>query len=298
MAKAEFEEREFESALYGQLRVDPNLAWSPGQVLESHIGFDYAAVCVDSYLWALHGIVSPLPGFWLEEMYNRRIWRRRPRNQAPPDFALNLFIQAKRPDHLASVAKAVKAKGIKAPYWRIRVVTHQQKILERLAIGAGDKALVCYAAPAFHSRGELFARMRTGSIVQNTSFPEVTKLKGHSAWHYNAPGVGGVANPDPTYVEVPQLRTQLDVRRKSGRQGEQVSFDQNLKALEDAIRGLAKEAPVDDDISRSIILQQKISDIDFWVGEAPEQRYSGAVRAFLVVLAFCDTYETTWLVAV
>ena len=295
MAHADFEEREFETALYSQLRASHNLVWSPGQVLEGHIGFDYAAVCVDSYFWGLHGISQPLEGFLLEEMFLRRMWRHRSHSRPMPDFSLNLFLQAKRHESMLYVSKPLKSSGLKAPYWRAKITPHQQTLLEELSTGANGKALVCYATPAFHKVTQLYAHTRAGTIVENTSFPEVLKLSGHSAWHYSEPGVGGIANPEPTFVETPSLRMLLDNRRQSAKRGDDSRFDQNLKALEASIlRTMGKAAG---DASRNVVFGQKVADIDYWLQRRDLGQYSGAIRAYLVVLAFCETFGQIWLVA-
>jgi len=294
VAYAEFEEREFETALYSQLRASPNLVWSPGQVLEAHVGFDYAAVCMDSYLWGLHGLSMPLEGFLLEEMYMRRAWRRRLPIRPMPDFSLNIFLQAKRPENLSRVSKGLKVRGLKAPCWRAKITPHQQILLEQLSKAASAKALVCYATPAFHRVNQLYAHTRNGTMVESTSFPEVMALAGHTAWYYVEPGVGGVANPDPTFIEMPSLRVQIDRRRQQAESSENPRFDQNLKTLETSIMSAIEavgESP------RSAVLLQKVSDIDYWMQRRDGDQYRGAIRAFLVVLAYCDTFGQSWLVA-
>jgi hypothetical protein len=40
MTKAEFEERAYEAPLYNQLERGQQDIWTPGQVLESRVGFD------------------------------------------------------------------------------------------------------------------------------------------------------------------------------------------------------------------------------------------------------------------
>jgi hypothetical protein len=105
MARAEFEEREYETPLYQQLAVDRRRVWAPGQVLEHHIGFDYAAFCVDSYFWALHGLRDPLNGFMFDELIRHRFWERRLGSRPLPDFKLNVFLQAKRPESRVRLPK-------------------------------------------------------------------------------------------------------------------------------------------------------------------------------------------------
>ena len=139
MSHAEFEEREFETALYQQLRVAGNRVWSPGQVLENHVGFDYSALCVDSYFWAIHGLREPYDGFVLDEMFRRHIWRRRNIPRPLPNFALNLFLQAKRPQVRVRLTRALKGQPLRAPYWRIALDPNQQLTLECLCKAARQR---------------------------------------------------------------------------------------------------------------------------------------------------------------
>lgn len=60
---------------------------------------------------------------------------------------------------------------------------------------------MAYASAVFHTNASLFAHMKQGTIVQNSTFPSALKLKGHDAWYYWSPGAVGAANPNPENIE-------------------------------------------------------------------------------------------------
>src|SRR5690242_12323773 len=95
MKAAEFEEKEFEGALYREL-ARGNLFWPPGQVLESYLGFDAALFVDDPFFWHLHGIRRWPRGFSLYSKWPHLPWNRLRRRRLPR-FRVNCFIQAKRP---------------------------------------------------------------------------------------------------------------------------------------------------------------------------------------------------------
>lgn len=89
MAFAEFEEKSFEGPLNAQLLAGSPYLYTPGQVLESALGFDAAMFCHRIEFWSLWGRPAPpglvpLPGWW---------------HPSPvplptlPQFTLNLFLQ-------------------------------------------------------------------------------------------------------------------------------------------------------------------------------------------------------------
>jgi len=91
----EFEEGEFRGPLFNQLEKGSNLLWEPGQVFEKIVGIDRASLCINDYLWNLHGFSSPLGGLSLHRRKFRYIWNTSKPKKILPDFNLNLFIQAK-----------------------------------------------------------------------------------------------------------------------------------------------------------------------------------------------------------
>lgn len=189
-AIAEFEEKEFECPLNGQLNRGGKM-WPPGQVLEQVVGFD-AALFVDAVaVWAHLGVPT-VPGgrVVLATWWPGKDAQAALSNHPPPPFKLNVFLQYKRPEHLAGV-RSREWKYWKAPYFRFYVTTHQQVALEACADALGTRGLVAYASPAFYKRANLFSHVEKGTLVTNTHFVKAALLKGHGLYTYaTAVGTG------------------------------------------------------------------------------------------------------------
>jgi len=296
MSSAEFEEREFETALYQQLRVGNNQVWSPGQVLENSVGFDYSAFCVDSYFWAIHGLQVPYDGIFLDEQLYRRQLHRRRINRPLPNFSLNLFIQAKRPEIKKTIPKVLKNQSLTLPYWRFKLDPAQQQTLQALAAETSGKCLVCYAAPAFDRLSQLYAHTRAGTIVAHTSFPDASWLSGHTAWNYDRPGAVGVANTDPVRIERPSLIERINEIVTQNAEYSNDGFDVQLGRLAEMVISRAEHESEVASLGRSSLFFQRVGEIDFVLEAYRVPRYDRAVRNFLIVLAFVDTYRLQWFV--
>lgn len=144
VAVVEFEEKEFEGPLNGQLGLGGPL-WSPGQVLEQLVGFDAAMLTIDAVFWASQGFAAPplgavvLPAWW-PGFFSRLAVRIR----RPPPFRMNVFLQYKRPEHL-SHSNASEWTLWKASYYRFWITSHQQLALVACATALGNSGLVAYA---------------------------------------------------------------------------------------------------------------------------------------------------------
>jgi len=203
---AEFEEKTYEGTLYNQLERGQRNLFTPGQVLEGTVGFDRGLFLSQVALWQTLGYKTPLHGAALAYYDWPVTWGpARPRSQLP-NYKLNLFLQTKRPEYYKRRPRSVaKLAGTKAPLWAFHITSHQQKLLEVLADTTQGRAHVTYACAAFHTNTALFAHMKNRTIVENSTFPSVSRLSGHSAWYYWLPGASGAANPDPENIEEPSL---------------------------------------------------------------------------------------------
>jgi hypothetical protein len=199
---AEFEEKTYEWPLYNQLERAQSFVYTPGQVLESTVGFDAGMYATSMVLWQTLGYSSRPPGTVLGNItWPVDFGPRNPKTEFP-DVRLNLFLQAKRPVYYKRRPRALKAlNGVGEPLWAFKITDHQQKLLEVLATTTQGTAHVAYASAVFHTNAALFAHMKQGTIVENSTFPSVTSLKGHDAWYYWSPGAAGAANPDPESIE-------------------------------------------------------------------------------------------------
>ncbi|MDZ4063661.1 MAG: hypothetical protein U1E22_03240 [Coriobacteriia bacterium] len=209
MKNAEFEEREYEAPLYNQLERGSTWLWSPGQVFEHHIGIDRAMFISDDWLFRMHGYATYAPGAVLTRYRWPDAWFGKRGRGRLPNFYLNLFVQAKRPLWGKRAPKSLENFNLHGPVWKFDVTPHQQRALEVVAQQLADRALVVYAAPAFHLHQDLFKHTRFGTIAEHSCFPSVMSLQGHSAWYYNCPGAVGIASSVPRPIEEASLDTRL-----------------------------------------------------------------------------------------
>jgi hypothetical protein len=295
MRSSEFEEREYEAPLYVQLQHANANVWSPGQVLEAHVGFDHALLTSHPYFWKLQGFTGPPPGILLGAHPPSHWWPGARFHRPLPDFSLNLFIQAKRPLVGSRASMALKSLGIWGPYWKFVISPDQQIVLESLAKSTATSALVCYASPAFDRVTELWAHSRGGSIVQTSTFPTAESLHAHEAWYYDAPGCEGVANPLPERIDdLPILDriTQFTSQRQEQRQ-DNGSFAANLKRLAASVyESLSLEAVGNS--GRTAVYFEALREIDQYMDFLRPSRYAGEVRNFLAVAAFTSIFRLQW----
>ncbi len=197
---SEFEEKEFEQSLELEIGSSTREIWSPGQVLEHHVPVD---LLIRAHQQLVTKIGAPWHfGVWLGDPLLWRAWTRQAKRpgQAPPDFRGNLFLQVKR-SHLYSS----KQPALASPCWKMEIESGQQTTLERLAKSLSNLAVVTYAAPAFNTRKELFDHRRANTLVDNTTFPDCSRLSGHSIWKYDCGGSRGIAHSEPERLEFASL---------------------------------------------------------------------------------------------
>jgi hypothetical protein len=231
---ADFEETEFRGPLFNQLLRGNNLLWEPGQVFEEHVGIDYAALVEDEFFWKYRR--GPYrAGVSLADIGLGYIWKKKKKGKLLPPFALNVFIQAKRSNRKSPVPKKAKDKGLASPCCFFQTDNEQQAALHRLSSSLQGKGLVCYAAPAFLSQGELYHHTEKRSIVQNTTFPAAGKLQGHSRWYYDRAGTFGVANPQFERIDIGSINTQIEELLADRVESTDASASENLASLVAAI---------------------------------------------------------------
>lgn len=198
MGTAAFEEKTYEVAYCIELAVgvggQPQV-YSPGQVLEKLLGFD-AAGNPDPHhvIWAVLALPRPqgvqlVPPLWGASKAIQ------PAAAALPSYPISVFLQFKRPEYLQGPA-AKQWKMWHHPYYRFRRSKEQQQVLSRLERRLGVQAVVRYAAPAFHTLGELEAAQMTGSVIAQSGHVPPARLQRHQWWTYDAPGNVGRGNPD------------------------------------------------------------------------------------------------------
>lgn len=298
MTPADFEEPEYRGPLYNQLERGNHLVWEPGQVFEKHIGIDRASYVTDPYFWGLYGLVSPLNGVVLLDYDWHYIWKNRLRNKILPDFKLNLFLQAKRQHAGTRPRGSVKKAGIVGDYWKFEITPHQQVALERMEKTLNAKAIVCYAAPAFHTQAALYEHTKNQSIVPSSSFPPASALTGHGAWYYDNGGLSGVANPDYVRKEFEPLQTRI-VNLLERTQSQSVNAGESLRDLANSL--IRSTSEVHEPSPADTWFQQLLNRVDDHVSSMTElafidEEYIQALKNYMQVRAFCNAYRLDWFV--
>jgi hypothetical protein len=290
----EFEEGEYRGPLFNQLQTS-NLLWEPGQVFENHIGIDHALLTTNAYIHAIHGYTAPLAGVVLSRYDLSYIWSLRNRKKKLPPFRLNVFIQAKRPVYGRYAPRAYRTLGLKSPYWRFEITAHQQIALERLQDKLKNRAIVCYACPVFHKESMLHKWTVEPKMVENSTFPSVSALKGHIAWNFSEPGTIGIANADPTRIDAPPLEDKLRIFVAQD-DSQQTSAVENLSDLANAVL-FAMES----DAQRPTFLDgqfaEGLRDITRIAEDLSDPTERPSIIAFGTVMLFCSMNRLSWLVA-
>lgn len=289
MKPAAFEEKEYEASLYNQLEAGNPNVWSPGQVFEEHLGFDHAALVRNPRFWQLIGRTAPL-GAFLNRYDWGFVWRNRSRRPMP-NFRLNLFLQAKRPGYYKRVPRHIRAAGMNGPSWCFDVDADQQSALERVSDRLGRRAAIVYASPAFHTASQLYAHIKLGTTIENSTFPEVRQLTGHSKWFYAGPGGNGIANPEPEYSEGHSL---YEIIRALQQQQSSISDTNAATELSDLSRTVlaALDSSQLHDNPRVALLFQEIRAIDQELSQF--EQIGEPVRALLRMSAFTRFFNIEW----
>jgi len=266
------------------------LLWEPGQVFEKTIGIDRASFCLQDYLWRLHGHSSNLGGSILRGRPFHYIWSGSKPSKILPDFKLNLFIQAKRSTYSSQSNNNLKP-NINGQYWFFEITPHQQLALEQLEDELSGDSLVIYAAPVFHKQQELYNHTSNQTMVDNSTFPKASMLKGHSKWYYDKAGIIGVANPDFEFFNEENLINQIEVKRKEAGDFKDDNSINNLQKLSKAINSVVENRSNDFQASRfayySDLIDNQINAFDL--------QDTKGLKNFMQIETFTHLWKLNWM---
>lgn len=218
MPKTNFEEKEYETLMNQTLGIEAYLqnkdampaVYSPGQMLEKHVGFDFS-----TYLVPTSAIYKILFG-------SSNSWPAPPRTKASvslPAAALssNCFLQYKRPEYLTPGHRQLYWVG--EPFYRFDVQSgpsqarnHEQlETLVELGRMCKGSAIVRYACPATNERAVLHQRYAQKRLLDCSVFVDPRCLgqkQGGPPWHNywafkrSTNGYTGRGNPDGEEMEL------------------------------------------------------------------------------------------------
>ncbi len=252
---AEFEEKQYEQHLNNSLLKDKRLLFPPGQVLEGHLGFDAALFTIHPRFW------KHFPFHYEEYLWP---WRKAPKGtklpkelwreiehllEDLPNFKFNAFIQHKRPEYMA-VSRAAEWSSWNAPYYRYKLMPHQQIALSRLEKSISSNGVVVYACPAFHRMEELWRAVEKEEIIDKSNFCQAGRLDNHEMFTFQNPGNSGIAHSEPEKVESYNLLKRLD---ELGQSEPSQSNTGHLAKLANTINSVMSEAEGIGGIYRKIV---------------------------------------------
>ncbi|WP_344174692.1 hypothetical protein [Pilimelia columellifera] len=221
MALAEFEEKQYETALLLELGIPtcpwlpPGLMFSAGQHFENFVAYDAAThPQIASDIWRLIGRPRP-PGIVLSAGHfgfppglpSHRL----------PRSAVSLILQFKRPELRKRTTLKLHGsqKVMLDPHYCVKVARKwlrvrsnftQHSALCDLEGQLAGPALVRYAAPAFSSAHELEDKQIARRVMAESVYVSPVLVgRRHTAFHYDRPGNIAYTNPQVAPVEIDNL---------------------------------------------------------------------------------------------
>lgn len=292
MIPSEFAEKTYETPLYNQLERANPFVYAPSQVLEKTVGFDAGLWATHAVLWQTLGYSNPPAGALLGNLTWPTGWGPRNPKSEFPDVRLNLFLQAKRPVYHERKPRTLKSiDGVGTPLWSFRLTDHQQKLLEVLSERTNGLAHVAYASAVFHTNADLFAHMKQGTIVENSTFPSVMALKDHDAWYYWSPGAVGAANPDPENIEEAPLLDRIRTLARESRGYE----PRDISWLDVTARGVIEAAHSSEGIGDAIGAYF-FDDLQTLNRLADQYELPPSLRAYAQIGLFTTRFDLQWLI--
>jgi hypothetical protein len=191
----DFEEKQYENAANGELRLYSSNSYTPGQVAEGILGFDAASNQPWwSDVWRAMQMGAPAglqltPNLW-------PIARQPGPNVVLPSFVVSLILQYKRSEYMHGKT-AAQYNHWRQPYYRFEIDVDQHRQLMSIETAASNLAAVKYAAPVFYQYRELERLQLSEEILLNSNFVSPNTIGStHRHWTYNASGGMGYANPE------------------------------------------------------------------------------------------------------
>ncbi|MFF0341245.1 hypothetical protein [Kribbella sp. NPDC004875] len=243
MAVADFEEKTYETAYNAELAYGiggNRLVFSPGQVLEKLTGFDAAHSPGSAHLiWQVLGLPRPRGVRLVPEHWPKMA----PKGDQLPTYPLSLILQFKRAEYLYG-ARAKQWNLWGGAYYRFQRQRYQHQVLRKLDVALAGKAVVRYAAPAFHTLRQLEAAQMQGRVIARSGHVSPEAMGKHAVWTYQTAGTVGRGNPNGPEVMFESFGQLLEdfVQTRDSRPAALVQYQglsAHLAAVADACRSRA-----------------------------------------------------------
>lgn len=214
------------------------------------------------------------------------------RKRMLPNFSMNLFIQAKRPYiHSGTFSGAI----FDTKHYSFEINQRQQKILERLDKKLHHRALLVYATPVFGTYKELYKYTYEEKMIENTSFPKIHTLSGHSHWYYcNAQS--GIAHSEPEEEHIFSIYELIERFKLEYAKKENENYDRNITELSEAVLYVLNEFKEDVQVQYCFSQLQNMQRIYEYRQYRIEDINYRTVTSFLTVSVFCDIFNLDWFV--
>lgn len=229
---AEFKEKTYETAFVGELWQLTHFLYAPDQCDENLLGFDAAAFVPWQRLLSITPYIRGrrrhhFLGISASEIdqFGREL------NQRLPPFKLNLFLQFKRPEFMQR-NNAAEWQFWKQKYFRYKLDSQQQKLLEKISTVGKGRAVAVYAVPAFHQSAVLFQHQIKNAVIENSNVLNAALLTGHSKCTFSKAGSFGMGHSEPEEISSQSIAEIIDQAMSQ----EGVPFTRHIKETADLIK--------------------------------------------------------------
>jgi len=220
--KAEFEEKTYENLMNIAFACEFNAIniFAPGQILENDLGFDVMMNIKNQKFFRKFFYLKKRRRFFLHINYKNLKTKNNKLEQILKDSKVNfnIFIQYKRSDYFTCRSRKGKCcSQWQRPYYGYRLYINtnnkeksQHELLLNLYNEILNKALVVYAAPAFHTLKELFKYMNNyRELIKNSNFCDVGKLNNHRYVSFINGGTYNIACSKPEKIETLNIEKEI-----------------------------------------------------------------------------------------
>lgn len=200
--KPTFEEKSYENYFNGELGNLAEMYFPIGQVQEGFLGFDSTALVRNEFFWPFfHHFPYRIPrGIPLRDIAREMEYSLEDILSHIPQMTVNVLFQYKRSNWMKRRSGG-EWHLWNSPYYRYDIYQDQQELLDNIDNQLGDQVLTLYAAPCFHSVGELVEHFSNKTIISNSNFRQASELSGHHRNTFTKSGSYSIACSEPEQLE-------------------------------------------------------------------------------------------------